>query len=257
MLSVIIPAFNEAERIGPTLIATRAWLAAQDFSSEILVVDDGSSDETAKVVGALANTKDLPSITLVGSFPNRGKGHAVKLGMLAARGDLRLFMDADGAVAITELPRLLERIRGVASIAIGSRRAPGASAAVKPPWYRRAWSRVANRIVRLGLLDGIQDTQCGFKLFRGEEAEALFRRVSTTGWGFDLEVLVVARELGLSIAEVPVAYRHDPRSRIRPWRDLWKIFNEFLRIRRAHRSSMKRVGWKSSRPLLPANQGAK
>ena len=233
-LSVVIPAYNEAERIAPTLRRTVAWLDAQELSAEILVIDDGSTDATREVVRALADEIASPRVRigLVESGPNRGKGHVVRAGMLTARGRLRLFMDADGSTPIEELPKLLDRVALGAEVAIGSRRAPGATMSVRPPWYRRIWSRLANRVVQAGLLGGIHDTQCGFKLFTAQAAERIFTRVETSGWGFDLEALALARRLGHRIDEVAVRWADDRRTRIRPIRDAFAIFVEFLRIRR-------------------------
>lgn len=230
-LSVVIPAYNEEERLPPTLHAVHAWLSAQPLSYEILVVDDGSTDGTREVVRGLA--RELPNLGLIESAPNHGKGHVVKQGMLTARGRLRLFMDADGSTPLTQLPALLAALDAGADIAIGSRRAEGAAFTVAPAWYRRIWSRLANRVVRAGLIDGILDTQCGFKLFTAEAAEAIFRRARTPGWAFDLEALALATRLGLRVTEVPVIWTDDRRSRINPIRDAVKITLEFLRIRRA------------------------
>jgi glycosyltransferase involved in cell wall biosynthesis len=205
-------------------------VTAQSLSVEILVVDDGSNDGTPDLVRALA--RELGGIALWPSRPNRGKGHVVRLGMLTARGERRLFMDADHSTPIDEIGALMAAIDGGADIAIGSRRAPGASAARKPPRYRRAWSRLANRVVRAGLIPDVRDTQCGFKLFTAAAAEAVFPWVRTPGWGFDLEVLARARTHGLRIAEVPVRFTDDPRSRVRPVRDAIRITREFVRIRR-------------------------
>jgi len=232
-LSVIIPAYNEAERITPTLRSVHAWLSVQPFTSEILVVDDGSRDDTRAVVNGLRF--EIPNLALIESSPNRGKGHVVRLGMMTARGAYRLFMDADNSTPISELPKLLaETARGF-DVSIGSRRAPGARQTVKPPWYRRAWSRIANRVVQAGLLDGIRDTQCGFKLFTRAAAEAVFSRTRTAGWGFDLEVLALARKMGYPIAEIAVEWQDDRRTKINPIRDAIRITGEFLRIRRAFR----------------------
>jgi dolichyl-phosphate beta-glucosyltransferase len=232
-LSVIIPAYNEAERITPTLRATSAWLEQQGFSYEILVVNDGSRDNTSQVVTELA--RELPNLDLIDSFPNRGKGHVVRTGMLTARGQLRLFMDADNSTPITELPKLVAAIDMGNYIAIGSRRAPGAKTTVKPPWYRRAWSRIANRVVQAGLIGGIRDTQCGFKLFTAEAAEACFSRAKFTGWAFDLEILALARKMDYAIAELAVEWKDDARTKISPIRDAIRITREFLKIRRAFR----------------------
>jgi len=237
-LSVIIPAYNEAQRIGPTLDDALAWLEAQMLSWELIVVDDGSTDSTRFVV--LDRIANHPWARLLESRPNRGKGHAVRLGMLAARGELRLFMDADNSTPLSQLPNLLEAIHRGAQVAIGSRRAPGASnkTGARPPWYRRWWSRLANRVVRGSLVAGIRDTQCGFKLFTGAAASAIFPWVNTAGWGFDLEVLALAQRLGLGVAERPVAWSDDRRSRIHPLRDACRITLEFLRIRRAFRRGL-------------------
>ena len=234
MLSVIIPAYNEAERIGPTLRAVLEWLRArgEDASYEILVVDDGSTDETAAVVRALA----LPRVRLLGSRPNRGKGHAVRLGMLEARGETRVFLDADHSVSISQFPYLLDALRRGADVAIGSRYVPGASTPLKAPWYRRAWSRLGNRVVRAGLLEGVLDTQCGFKAFTGAAAEEIFSRARFCGWGFDIEVIALARGLGFTIAECAVEVRDDRRTRVRPVRDAIAITLEFARIRAAFRN---------------------
>lgn len=237
-LSVVVPAYDEEQRIGATLVALREWLSTQPWTSEILVVDDGSTDRTREVVRGVAAARpaySAPEIELVESRPNRGKGHAVRLGMLAAGGELRLFMDADHSTHVRALDRLLPHVAAGADVVIGSRRAPGAVLGRRQPLARDLWSRAANRVVQAGLLDGICDTQCGFKLFTGRAAEQVFRRVRTPGWGFDLEALVIARSLGLRIDEVPVEWSDDRRSRIRPLRDACRITGEFLRIRRAFR----------------------
>ena len=235
MLSVVIPAYDEAERIAPTLRAVSAWCgAAPRFPSyEILVVDDGSTDRTADVVRMLAG--ELPSLRLIESSPNRGKGYAVRVGMLQARGTIRAFMDADHSIPVTQLPLLLERIQAGADVAIASRHAPGAVSEGQTPWYRRAWSRLANRVVRAGLVDGIHDTQCGMKAFTASAADVIFRQARCSGWAFDVEVLALARALGLTIAECGVVVRDDPRSRVRPLRDALSVTWDFARIRGAFR----------------------
>jgi dolichyl-phosphate beta-glucosyltransferase len=225
-LSVIIPAWNEAERLGPTVRATVRWLAQEREPSELLVVDDGSTDRTPEVVAQLA--RELSGVRLIAGDGHHGKGHAVRLGMLAARGRERLFMDADGATSIDQLPRLRA---ARADVAIGSRRMPGARLERAAPLHRRAWSRVAGGVVRAALLPGIRDSQCGFKLFTAGAARQLFEPLMTPGWGFDLELLARARRLGLTIAEVPVVWRDDRRSRLSPWRDALAISRDFVRIR--------------------------
>ena len=225
----MVPAYNEAERIAPTLRSIGSWLAQHAPASEIVVVDDGSSDRTREVVAELA----LPTLRLIASTPNHGKGYVVRQGMLAAHGALRLYMDADNATPISELTALIAHIERGADVAIGSRRASGAQLRVLQPWYRRAWSHVANRVVQAVLLDGIVDTQCGFKLFTAAAADAVFTRVRTPGWGFDLEALVIARKLGFTIVEHGVTWTDDRRSRIHPIRDAVRITGELIAIRRA------------------------
>lgn len=232
-LSIVIPSYNEAERITPTLRAVSSWLADRGWRHEILVIDDGSTDDTVRVVKDLA--REVAHLRSIESRPNRGKGHVVRLGMLSARGRYRLFMDADGSTSIDQLPALMARIQTGADVAIGSRRAPGAVCPRKQPWYRRAWSHAANRVVRAALVGGVRDTQCGFKLFTDRAAEMVFPRVTTAGWGFDLEALATAARMGMRIDEVPVAWADDRRSRIRPLRDAMAIAREFWRIRRAMR----------------------
>jgi hypothetical protein len=155
--------------------------------------------------------------------------------MREARGTIRVFMDADHSIDISQLPRLLEAIRAGADVAIGSRHAAGAISRRKAPWYRRVWGRLGNRVVRAGLVDGIRDTQCGFKAFTGTAADAIFSRARFSGWGFDVEVLALARGLGFSIVECGVEVDDDPRTRVHPIRDAVAITWEFARIRGAFR----------------------
>jgi glycosyltransferase involved in cell wall biosynthesis len=201
-LSVVVPAFNELARIAPTLDKLSAFLSSSDRSFEILVVDDGSSDGTADHVESLA----IPRVRVIRSRPNRGKGHAVRIGMLEARGLVRVMCDADGSMPAEELPKLLAPIaNGEADIAIGSRYAHGAAAATAQPLYRRLWSRLCNRVIQKSLVPGIRDTQCGFKAFTAIAAEDLFSRARIDGWAFDLEILALAR-------------RHATRSPRSAWR---------------------------------------
>jgi glycosyltransferase involved in cell wall biosynthesis len=228
-LSVIIPAYNEAQRILPTLARVHAYLSAQPLRYEIIVVDDGSRDDTAAVVEAAR----IPHLQLLRQTPNRGKGAAVRMGMLAARGQIRVMSDADCSMPPEQLPKLLAPIIACkAEIAIGSRYAPGAKSDVKQPWYRVWWSRLANRVIQRSLVPGVRDTQCGFKAFTAEAARDLFGRGRIDGWAFDLEILALARRVGFSIAEVGVEWTDDRRSRVNPLKDMWKVIREALTIRR-------------------------
>jgi glycosyltransferase involved in cell wall biosynthesis len=230
-LSVIIPAFNEQERIAPTLRDLAAFLAPRGVSFELLVVDDGSTDDTAAVVESLRF--EIAELRCVRSAPNRGKGHAVRVGMLEAAGAFRVMIDADGSIPATELPALLEPILdGDAQLALGSRYLASSRADIAQPVWRRAWSRLANWIVARTVVSGIRDTQCGFKAFTAEAAGHIFSRARIDGWAFDLEVLALARGLGYEITEVGVFWRDDERSRVSPMRDLVAVIREWVALRR-------------------------
>jgi dolichyl-phosphate beta-glucosyltransferase len=221
MISLVIPAYNEEGRLPATLASATAFFVGRG-SFEIVVVDDGSSD------GTVAACRNFPGVRVIESRPNRGKGHAVRLGMLAARGDVRVMCDADGSTPIDELPRLLEALQS-ADVAIGSRYVGGAEPAGQP-WWRRAWSRIAHTLVQRALVPGVRDAHCGFKAFTAAAAEDLFGRSIIDGWTFDLEVLALARRRGYRIAEVAVQWRDDQRSRVRPWVDLWRVIGETATI---------------------------
>ena len=230
-LSIVVPAFNEEHRIPPTLASLHAFLAAQPLRWEIVVVDDGSRDATCAVVEAAMAT--IPNLRLVRQLPNRGKGAAVRLGMLAACGQIRVMCDADGSMPPDQLPRLLAPIIACsAEISIGSRYAEGAKSDVKQPFYRVWWSRLANKLIQRSLVPGVRDTQCGFKAFTADAARDLFRRGRIDGWAFDLEILALARRAGFEIAEVGVEWKDDRRSRVNPLKDMWKVVREAMTIRR-------------------------
>ncbi len=230
-LSVVIPAYNETARIRPTLERMHAFLDTLSVRYEILVVDDGSSDGTAELVDNLAER--IPHLRVIRSRPNRGKGAAVRVGMLLARGLVRVMCDADGSMPAEEMPKLLARMaQGGADIAIGSRYADGAAVARTQPLYRRLWSRLCNRVVQKTLVPGIRDTQCGFKAFSAIAAEDLFSRARIDGWAFDLEILALARRRAYDIAEVAVAWTDDKRSKVNPVKDLIKVVREAVAIRR-------------------------
>lgn len=229
-LSVIIPAYNEEQRIAPTLASVDDFLATSGLSYEIVVVDDGSRDGTVALVDEIARTR--PAIRCIPTRPNRGKGHAVRVGMLGAVGAIRLMCDADGSIPAVEIPRVVNPIRmGEVDVAIGSRRADGANVAVKQPFYRRAWSKLCNQVVQRVLVRGVRDTQCGFKAFRADAAVDIFSRCRIDGWAFDLEALALATRMGHSIREIAVTWSDDPRSKINPLKDAWKVFRELLTIR--------------------------
>ena len=196
-LSIVIPAFNEAKRLPGTLSRLREWLGGWPHRAEIIVVDDGSTDGTT--AAARGASPDPGEITVLSHSPNRGKGYAVRRGMLAARGRRRLMTDADLSTPIEELPRLVEALDGGADVAIGSRAVEGARIEVHQPAYREAMGRLFNGLVQLLLLPGLQDTQCGFKLFSADAAEEAFEACRLDGFSFDVEALYVARRRGRRI----------------------------------------------------------
>lgn len=231
-LSVVIPAYNEAARLPPYLHQVTAFLSARGKPYEVLVVDDGSLDETAALVEKVQ--AEEPAVRLIRLPQNRGKGQAVRTGMGQARGRLRLFADADGAAPISELERLEAAIGAGAQLAIGSRflasRDPRYR--VQARWHRSILGNLFNGVIqRLGLA-GITDTQCGFKLFPAAVAEDLFSVSRVDGYGLDLEILFVARLRGYRIAEVPINWADQPGSKVRVWRDGLRMFRELLAVRR-------------------------
>ena len=235
-LSVVIPAYDEERRIGPTLERIVAYLRRRGGTSEILVVAEGCRDRTVDVVKRIG-TEGLPLRVLDGGV-NRGKGPCVRRGMLAARGTLRLFTDADLSTPIEELERLAGAIGAGHDVAIGSRRLPESRVDVPQPWWRQAMGRGFNWCVQHLAVPGIADTQCGFKLFAADAAQEIFSRQRIDEFGFDVEVLWIARKLGLRVAEVPVTWLDDPDSKVRPVADTWRMLVDLQRIRRADREGL-------------------
>jgi dolichyl-phosphate beta-glucosyltransferase len=229
MLSVIIPAFNEADRLPATLVHARGVLDTAGEPYEVLVVDDGSSDDTADL--AEADARDWPQLQVLRLHRNLGKGAAVRTGMLHARGEHRLFSDADLSTPLEELPRLRARLAGECQVAIASRALPGSSIEAHQPGRREMMGRTYNRLLRAIALPGLYDTQCGFKVFTAEAAVACFEPLKTLRFGFDAEVLLRARRLGWTIAEVPVRWRHVEDSRVDPLRDSARTLYELLSLR--------------------------
>jgi len=225
-LSVIIPAYNEAGRLRPTLAAIRRFLDDWGRPYEILVVDDGSADETA----GRAREAGGPVVSVLSNGRNRGKGYSVRRGMLAATGDLRLMCDADLSTPIEEFPRLLSHLDDGHDVAIGSRALPDSKVEVRQPLYRESMGRLYNQLVRLLFLSGLHDTQCGFKLFTARAARLSFEPARLEGFSFDVETLFIAKRRGLKIAEVAVTWRNDAASRVGMARGALAFF-DLLRIR--------------------------
>ena len=208
LLSVVIPAYNEAERLGPTLRKVLEWADAQSFQTEVLVVDDGSTDETVQVADGVD-----ARVRVLLNGQNRGKGYSVRHGVLESRGAQVLFSDADLSTPIAEYEKLAAALRS-ADIAIGSRAIDRSKVTQRQPFYREAMGRTFNRIVQTLAVGGIQDTQCGFKLFDGEVARALFADITIEGFAFDVEALFLARRRGLRIVEIPVLWANDERTHV-------------------------------------------
>lgn len=226
-LSIIIPAFDEEARIGASLEQVRDYLARQDYTSEVVVVDDGSSDNTAAIARRVEG--DRPRVRLI-STEHRGKGHAVKTGMLEARGEFRFLCDADLAMPIEQVSRFIPpQLEGV-DVAVGSREAPGARR-FEEPAYRHVMGRVYNAFVRVLAIPDISDTQAGFKCFRSGAAQCLFSQQRLDGFGFDVEILFLAHRSGLRIAEVPIDWYHQRESKVRPVRDTVAMLREAFQVR--------------------------
>ncbi|MBM4041721.1 MAG: glycosyltransferase family 2 protein [Planctomycetes bacterium] len=228
--SIVVPAYNESADIEAALEAAEAFLGDSGLPGEVIVVDDGSTDDTAQLVARYAERH--PVVRLLRNERNRGKGHSVRRGVLAARGQVVLFSDADESTPFTEAPKLLDALRpGGADVAIGSRALPESRLERPQPWLRRLMGWVFRGLVRLIVLRGLRDTQCGFKAFRAEAAREVFRRQTLEGFAFDVEVLFIARKLGYHIAEVPVLWRDSHDSRVHPLRDPVRMFLDLVRIR--------------------------
>lgn len=210
--SVVIPAYNEAERLPRYLHEVVGYFDGRGERYEVLVVDDGSRDATAARVRELAAA--APAVALVATPDNRGKGHAVRAGMRRARGAWRLMADADGATPIVEVKRLEAALQAGADIAVGSRALSDPSVAVVARPHRRLAGALFHLVSRAAGVAGVIDTQCGFKLFRGPVADDVFAAVTTDGFGFDVEVLLVARRRGYRVAEVAVNWTDQPGSKV-------------------------------------------
>lgn len=228
-ISVIIPAYNEAERIVPTLDTILAFFADwPDHEPEVLIVSDGSTDETAAIGEHYAAAH--AGVRTIAYRPNRGKGYAVRRGMLEASGDVALLCDADLSTPISELPRFLEFQNGRPRVVVASRALPSASIGGWRP-ASRTWAGIAfNRFVQHAAVPGCWDTQCGFKLFPGPAAAPLFGRCLCDGFSYDVEVLVIARHLGFDIVELGVPWDNDPATKVRISRDLIPSARDVLLI---------------------------
>jgi glycosyltransferase involved in cell wall biosynthesis len=226
-LSIIIPAYNEENRLPHALGQVFAFVEQQSYAAEVLVVENGSTDGTLQL--AQQYTQDYPNLRVFHE-PGRGKGLAVRRGMAETRGEYRFVCDVDLSMPVEEINHFLPPALTDFDIAIASREAPGA-VRYSEPYYRHLTGRVFNCLIRLLVLPGIQDTQCGFKCFRAAVAKDVFRYQMLTGWSFDVEILHIARRHGYRIAEVPIRWHYSPESKIHILRDSWRMFRDLLTIR--------------------------
>ncbi|QQG42625.1 MAG: glycosyltransferase family 2 protein [Candidatus Giovannonibacteria bacterium] len=236
-LSVIIPAYNEAERLPKTLRRFDEYFAAQPYSYEILVVNDGSRDGTAAVVNKMAG--EIKNLRLIDRGKNMGKGHTVREGMLAANGRIRLFADADNATDISHFDKMRPLFDGGYDIVICSRDpkdAKGAKLVVRQPLWKELLGNLGNLYIQLLAVRGIWDTQCGFKAFRDYAAERIFSLAKVNRWAFDVEALALARKLNYKIGIVPANWVNDPRTAVRLssyLHTLWEVFKISRNIRKS------------------------
>ena len=225
-LSIVIPAHNEEMRLPRALKQVFAFLEKQSYSAEVIIVENGSSDRTLELAHEFAAHH---SNLIVIHEEQAGKGNALRRGVLAARGEYRFICDADLSMPIDELEKFLPPVLNDFDIIIASREAPGAMRYNEPP-YRHWGGRAINLVIRLLILPGLNDTQCGFKCFRAQAAENLFRQQTLMGWSFDIELLYLARKKHMSIKEIPVQWNFDADSKVRAMRDALRMIGDIFRI---------------------------
>lgn len=227
--SIIIPAYNESRRIVPTLDRVLQYVAEQAWDAEIVVVNDGSKDDTAAIIRRYM--EQHPRVRLIENPGNRGKGYSVRNGMLNARGRILLMTDADLSSPIEEADKLIAAIRSGHDVAIGSRWLNPSLQKQRQPLYRQFFGRAFNLTLRALLGVPFRDTQCGFKAFTREAADRIFPRQRIERWGFDPEIVFLAQRSGLKVKEVPVVWSHDEGTKLNYFRDGLRMVQELLRIR--------------------------
>lgn len=232
--SLVIPAFNEADRIGKTLRESIRYLETTSPGSELIVVNDGSTDITSEVVREVFGEETSIVTCLLEHFPNRGKGAAVREGLIAATKPIGLFSDADLSTPIEEAPKLIEPIaNGELDVAFGSRALDRSLIGHRQPWRREQGGRVFNLIVRLATGLPFWDTQCGFKAFRLDVFRPVLQAAKTDGFGFDVELLYAARKADLRLKEIPIRWNHDEGSKVSFARDSVRMLREIAALRKA------------------------
>lgn len=230
-LSVIIPAYNEERRIGDTLLAIDHYLSKQNYTYEIIVVSDGSKDQTVQIVKNFQNL--VKNLKVIDSQPNHGKGYVVRLGMLKGQGKYRLFTDADNSTSIDHLEKMWPYFQKNYQVVIGSREdrdAPGAQQAVPQKFLKRQLGNFGNLLIQIVAVSGIWDTQCGFKCFRARAAKNIFSRCLIDRWGFDIEALALARQMNYKIGIIPVNWINSPDSRV-SWKGYLRTFAELFKVK--------------------------
>lgn len=238
-VTVVIPAYNEQERIAKTLYEIKDYLSQQNYTSDIIIIDDGSQDLTSEVVRVVdiysEEIKDQSAGELLQNFKNIGKGYSVAKGLTIARGDVIVFTDADASTPIQEIDKLIDKIRSGNDVVIGSRNLSESQIENRPA-LRNLTSRLFNKTARAIGLICVSDSQCGFKAYRREVARVVAMHQRTFGFCFDVEHIYTATKLGYSVAEVPVSWRHDDGSTLSLLSDSFKMFLDLLKIRWIHRN---------------------
>jgi dolichyl-phosphate beta-glucosyltransferase len=237
-ISIVVPAYNEEHRIAESLKSLAEFLEAKDYTYEVIIADDGSSDRTAEICSGFAKTR--PWMRVLSSPGNRGKGHAVRMGMLEARGEYVLFCDADLATPMEELDGFWKHANTGADVVIASRPLKESHLVKHQPLHREIAGRLFNAAVRIMAVRGIHDTQCGFKLFTRDAARTIFSLCALDGFSFDIEVLHIAQKLGLTIDEVGVHWYHRDGSKVSFLRDGTRMLIDLTKIRVRHRKLRKR-----------------
>jgi dolichyl-phosphate beta-glucosyltransferase len=228
-LAVIVPAYNEESRLPKTLQRLHEYLSAQPYSWSVVVVSDGSADSTVNVVTTFA--REHPHFAVIDSQPNRGKGFAVRRGMLDVDAEYLLLSDADLAAPIEEIEKLWPSMHEEKAVAIGSRPLKDSKLEIRQPWYREFAGRSFNKAVQLLAIRGIQDTQCGFKLFTKSAAQDIFSRCEMDGFSYDFEALMIARDLNIPIYEIPIRWAHQEGSKVSLVRDGTRMLLDLVRLR--------------------------
>lgn len=228
-LSIVIPAYNEADRIEASLQKAVDYLGQKDYEYEIIVADDGSTDNTVAIAENFGHKVKAYALK-----KNTGKGAAVRMGMLKAKGEIRIFTDADFSTPIYEIEKIIYSLKNNYDIVIGSRALDYDLVKEHQPFYREFMGKIFNKFVQLMVIKGIKDTQCGFKGFTAEAAENIFSKAKIDGFSFDVEALYLARRAGYRIDEVPVEWYNDDRSKVNPITDSISMLLEIMKIKKLH-----------------------